>query len=269
MLKWIVFASFGILILGLLYSCSAKKSHKKSQEKASKTILVSTLRATGKLALKRPSEYCLKDGYIYSSTKYHADYLNIFSKTISDKIHEPLLGKAVVITGTMRNDLSKIIEKKEKCPPKYGEMESSQQIRSDWVGEETGFHIGHSTKEKLSRLSYFEYSAIRPFDGVKTYVENNKQIVVFQNTLEQKIDKLQIIAHYEGGWGKPQPGFVKREFQNLNSQEQIRVSFQPTLKDKNSRPGRPPRSKKFRSIIIKGSGINLKINLEIFTSFSR
>ena len=61
------------------------------------------------------------------------------------------LGKVVQITGVKDSDLNKIIVKKGKAPADYGKQQSMMQIRSDWVGEETGFNIGRSTFEKLKK----------------------------------------------------------------------------------------------------------------------
>ncbi len=162
-------------------------------------IFLGILHKTYPLALKCPSEYCLEDGYLYQSTNYAIGNVNFyyeFKRDISS-----LAGKIVVARGRMLRGLNKILTKLGKAPEDYGKEQSMMQIRSDWVREETGFQIGHSTLEKLSQVSYFHAMDIEEYKGFSIKKADKKNIEAsFTNSVDSPM-VFTFEGHYESTMG--------------------------------------------------------------------
>ena len=186
---------------------------KKARRK--KIVIIGKLVKTKPLALKKPSEYALEDDHLYKSTDYYVGNLFIHSRKKRDLSH--LEGKVVAVHGYLDKDLNKIIEKIGMAPADYGAQESRMQIRSDWVGEETGFTVGHSTTDKLRDVPFVRYYKIKECRSfrVKKYFENRKIEIVFRNELRKSIANLALVAHYESVFGKPVPMYQDKKIKNL------------------------------------------------------
>ena len=104
------------------------------------------------------------------------------------------------------------------------------QIRSDWVGEETGFEIGYTTKAKLKNKEYFELITIKAFKGVN--VDDNKKEVnlSFTNNTGVQIKKMNVVGHYESTRGKPVPYGETKSFTNIKQKQTIKIKFQKLIK---------------------------------------
>ncbi|NUM36808.1 MAG: hypothetical protein HUU50_19875 [Candidatus Brocadiae bacterium] len=189
-----IFFLFSILVL-----CNAQ------QQEAPKTVyFLGVLERTSPLTWKCPGEYCLEDGYLYKSTEYRLGDENLHSDIQEDI--STLVGKMVLIQGIMDSDLNKITKKLDKAPENYGQEQSMVQIRSDWVREETGFHIGHSTKEKLAKVSFIRAKQIKEFHDFSFKKTDKKLEVFFANNFPFAIP-VELVAQYETNMGKPQPKY--------------------------------------------------------------
>ncbi|HCL57700.1 MAG TPA: hypothetical protein DHW82_11935 [Spirochaetia bacterium] len=164
---------------------------------------------------KNPSEYVLEDGYLYQGVNYSiTGGTHVYADASLDL--EKYAGKTVLLKGSFQKDLNRILIKGEKVPENYGDEESKMQIRSDWVGEETGFNIGHSTKEKLKQVSYFQITSIEEYQGKISFTQKGKTVLfIFENQLID-ISKAEVIVHYEtNGYGKPSPYYETVKIKNL------------------------------------------------------
>ncbi len=151
--------------------------------------------------LLNPSEYVLEDGYLYKGADYRINGTNI---VLTDKKNvDKLAGKVVIIYYDVKKDLNKILKKKGKAPKDYGMQESMMQMREDWVSKETGFNIGHSTRKRLKTINYFKVVKIVHYPGFSTNEKKDGYQVNFTNYFNGPIKAFTIIAHYEGGSGKP------------------------------------------------------------------
>ena len=168
-------------------------------------IYVGVLGKTYPLAWKNPSEYALEDGYLYKSTDYSLGEMNL----LSTQDLSAFVGKIVVVHALLDKDLNKILVKKGKCPEDYGRKENMVQIRNDWVGAETGFDIGRSTRAKLKHVPFLRCCKIELFGGLKIK-HNTKQKelkIIFRNTFKQPLNGLRMVAHYETMYAKPSPTY--------------------------------------------------------------
>lgn len=204
------------------------------------------------LAFKNPSEYCLEDGKLYRSSEH--SFMGMFLLAQHEKLDE-LAGNIVWAEGHIRPDLTQIISEIGPCPADYGKEESMMQIRSDWVGEETGFRIGHSTREKLAKLSYFSAATLLVYHGVKSDNRDGKVEISFTNTLDIAVANLEITAHYESTKGKPQPGYRSQKFHNILPGQTVKASFPAGYKEDRQ-------NYRYHSYIIEGDGERLTIRIE-------
>lgn len=226
------FFIFFILLTLSLTIVSAQKGRKEMpKEKEHSLVRVGILQKTYPLALKKPSEYCLEDGYLYKSTSYKIGDMNIHFEKKEDV--SALVGKVVLVYGKKDKDLNQIIVKQGKAPSDYGREASMMQIRSDWVGEETGFDIGHSSREKLKKVTFLRCSKIQEFKGlnVKRHEKEGLVEVSFQNTLGEDVNNLEIIAHYESVKGKPSPHYKKETFSTVKPWQSATVTFPTMVKE--------------------------------------
>lgn len=228
--------------------------------------IVTILRSSEPLALKHPSEYCLEDGFLYQGAQWHAGELKVHSPLLSPGKLLAFQGKTVVLAGILQKDMNAILVKKGPCPSDYGEEESRTQMRSDWVGEETGFQIGRSTREKLASLSYLELREIEKFDGIAVnFLERGRQWEVsLANTLGINLNDVEIVAHYEIYRGKPMPRFKSQTRKTLAPREVMKEFFPQIYVNKGGEKAIPAAKSRLESFYIRARGENLKIMLEIF-----
>ncbi|WP_372365828.1 hypothetical protein [Candidatus Uabimicrobium sp. HlEnr_7] len=240
-----------IILLSITYA-------DEQQQQQQQIVFVGTLVKNEPLGLKNPSEYCLEDGHIYKGAKYRIAGKNIHSSNPQDL--SSIYGKTVIVYGKLVKDLNKILTKGEKAPEDYGREQSMMQIRSDWVTEETGFSVGRSTKKRLKRFSYIEYSKVEEFKGLQVEKSDNIITVTLKNTFENDIKDLSIIAHYEVVFGKPSPRYTTNTIDNLYSQQSITITF-PTIFSQQSPNRRQKRAAKYRDIIITATAENFHLNI--------
>lgn len=243
-----------IVFLGCLWA------QEKAKVEKTEIVFIGSLTKNKPLGLMNPGEYCLEDGYIYKGADYRIGKTNIYTENAEDL--SSLEGKIVVIYGKMVTDLNKILVKGKKAPEDYGLMESSYQLRSDWVTEETGFSIGRSTHERLKNFSYLHYSKIEEFQGVLMTQDNSEITVKFTNTIAEKIDNLEILAHYESVQGKPVPHYIVNSVQTLHKGQSVSLTF-PTHYSIETRQGKEKQAQ-FHSIGINtyqnGLTVDIKLN---------
>ena len=160
------------------------------------------------LGMSNPSEYCLEDGHLWQGSKFRLDDENLFGVVIDPA----LVGKTVIIYGTSKPSLDSMLVKGAACPPGYGDQESAMQMRSDWTSPECGFTIGRSTHEKLRALSYLDAQAVFPVTFIEsaTSADDGSFTVTVSNPLAAPIEGAEVVSHYEGGRGKPQPRYERQ-----------------------------------------------------------
>lgn len=255
---------FTILIFSLISHGAwlwAQDSEKAPEEAppAKQKLFVGVLKRTYPLSFKKPSEYCLEDGYLYKSADYKIGELFLHSDSPQDLT--AFEGKIVMAWGQEEQDLTRIIVKKEKAPEDYGREAGMMQIRSDWVGEETGFNIGHSTHEKLKQVPFFRYTQIQEFQGIEVINEETQLQVKFTNTLEKVLTTVEIIGHYEStSRGKPSPYYDTKTHQNVQPKQLIEEIFKASVTIEERR-------KDFRlhSVEIHAQGEDLEFAIEVFS----
>lgn len=172
----------------------------------------------------------------------------------------------VIIQGSVHENLFEKLIRKNECPPNYGEKESNQQIRSDWVSAETGFTVGRSTSGKLKSIRYLEAAEIKPFSGFTLHkeAETESYTAVFKNTLQVPVNNLEIVAHYEShSFGKPMPHYITRKFPLVKPGQRATYVMPVMHESADSQPGK---KKKFRfhSVEARSSSQGLNIHLELF-----
>lgn len=136
-----------LLIAPISFNCANKEILKPLPEDKSlyEKVFVGILNKNSPLSLKYPSELCLDDGFLYKGVPYRIENYNLYSKPeIELKAFE---GKVIIIQGSFKKDVNRIMTKMKACPADYGREKSYLQIRSDWVSNETGFAIGRSSKK--------------------------------------------------------------------------------------------------------------------------
>ncbi len=174
-------------------------------------------------ALRNPSEYALEDGCLYKTTDYRIG--NTFIYHPNSKFLAPFVDKVVVLQGKMDKDLNQIIQKIGQTPENYAQEESMMQIRSDWVGPETGFKIGHSTKAKLKALNFFRCYSLQEYPGWKYRQQQGQISIEFTNLLNQTMQEIQFIGHYESDKGKPSPYYLTQQVSQFRPQQSISLEF--------------------------------------------
>lgn len=183
---------------------------------------IGSLHKNQPLGIANPSEYCLEDGHIWQGAEYRLDRDNIFGVDID----EALAGETVIVYGTAKKSLDSMVQKRGPCPPDYGARESAQQIRSDWTSPECGFSIGRSTHAKLQELLYIEARAVFALEFIKrtgSDADAGTIEVEVHNPLATPLLDAEIVSHYEGGRGKPQPRYERQKI-TLQPGERKRVS---------------------------------------------
>ncbi len=185
-----------LLIAPISFNCANKEILKPLPEDKSlyEKVFVGILNKNSPLSLKYPSELCLDDGFLYKGVPYRIENYNLYSKPeIELKAFE---GKVIIIQGSFKKDVNRIMTKMKACPADYGREKSSLQIRSDWVSNETGFAIGRSSKKRLSQLQYFEYMRVEEFNGLEIIKEDKikKVRVSFKNIFDRDLKDISIIV---------------------------------------------------------------------------
>lgn len=207
-----------ILIITLFILCFSLSAAAEDKE----IKLLVQLKKNEPKALKNPSEYKLEDGYLYTGSDYsYVGGTHVYAdKTIN---LEPFAGKPVLLKGRFKTDLNNILTKGPLAPADYGQKESIQQLRSDWVGEETGFTVGQSTREKLKKVRYFHITEISAYNGITLSKPgtDKKVTLTFKNTLGAEIQKMKIQLHYEVNVGKPHPYYESMVVKNLKAGESV------------------------------------------------
>jgi hypothetical protein len=234
------------------------------KDKKKDFLLVTNLIKNSPLSLKHPSEYCLEDNYLYEGATHRAGELNVF--ILPDRNTEIPGDRFVIIRGSVQKGLDKKLTKKSECPAGYGEKESSQQIRSDWVADETGFSVGKSSTEKMKTIAYIEAENITAFKGFTLSRDSDKKMykAVFTNNLKVPVKNLKLVAHYEShGFGKPMPHFTSKKFPLVKPGQKATYIIPETLENKDKMRGRKQKYS-FHSAKVSSHSNDLRILLEIF-----
>ncbi|BBM82751.1 hypothetical protein [Candidatus Uabimicrobium amorphum] len=192
-------------------------------------IVIGKLVKTKPLTMKKPSEYVLEDDMLYKGADYYVGDLYIHSTKKRDL--SDLENRVVMVHGYLEKDLNKVLEVIGECPENYGEQESMQQIRSDWVDDETGYSIGHSSTEALKQVSYVRYYKIQKCKGfrAKKYLDSKKVEIIFHNHLRKSISDLKLVAHYESVFGKPVPMYQDKKIASLSPGEKASFVIPMTI----------------------------------------
>ena len=204
-------------------------TQEQSKPQRHRIIVIGKLIKTKPLTMKKPSEYVLEDDMLYKSADYYVGNLYIHSTRKRDLSN--LENRVVMVHGYLEKDLNKVIEVIGECPENYGEQESMQQIRSDWVDEETGFSIGRSSTEALKKVSYVRYYKIQKCKGfrAKKYLDTKKVEIIFHNQLRKSIPDLKLVAHYESVFGKPVPMYQDKKIASLSPGEKASFVIPMTI----------------------------------------
>lgn len=204
-------------------------TQEKPKPQRHRIIVIGKLTKTKPLTMKKPSEYVLEDDMLYKSADYYVGNLYIHSTRKRDLSN--LENRVVMVHGYLEKDLNKVIEVIGECPDNYGEQESMQQIRSDWVDEETGYSIGRSSTEALKKVSYVRYYKIQKCKGfrAKKYLDSKKVEIIFHNQLRKSIPDLKLVAHYESVFGKPVPMYQDKKIASLSPGEKASFVIPMTI----------------------------------------
>lgn len=204
-------------------------TQEKPKPQRHRIIVIGKLIKTKPLTMKKPSEYVLEDDMLYKSADYYVGNLYIHSTRKRDLSN--LENRVVMVHGYLEKDLNKVIEVIGECPDNYGEQESMQQIRSDWVDEETGYSIGRSSTEALKKVSYVRYYKIQKCKGfrAKKYLDSKKVEIIFHNQLRKSIPDLKLVAHYESVFGKPVPMYQDKKIASLSPGEKASFVIPMTI----------------------------------------
>jgi len=208
----------------------------------------------------------LEDGYIYKGVNYSiAGGTHVYADVSLEL--EKYAGKTVLVKGSFQKDLNRILIKGEKAPEDYGMKESMVQIRSDWVGKETGFNIGHSTKEKLKEVSYFQITSIEEYQGKISFIQKNQRqtaFFIFENRLGD-IQNAEAVIHYEtSGYGKPSPYYETVKIKNLKKGQIFQKEIPFIVKIKGA--GKEKYICLLRDIVIKQQSGSFQILVKKFVS---
>lgn len=220
------------------------------------------------LSLKNPSEYCLEDEKLYTGSEYRAGELNIFSADEKKPLKADF--KFALIVGKIKKDMNPKLKFKSECPTGYGEKESEQQLRSDWVSKETGFTIGRSTKDIMKDISYIEVQKISEFKGfeLRRTKKYGYSSVYFKNSLNTEIPELTITAHYESsGKGKPYPDYRHKTYTNVQKGDKIFFEVPHKYAKEKENPSDKTVNFHLHSVSATAVTQDIKISLEIIKDY--
>ncbi|HMV79067.1 MAG TPA: hypothetical protein PL048_00500 [Leptospiraceae bacterium] len=220
------------------------------------------------LSLKNPSEYCLEDEKLYTGSEFRAGELNIFSADEKKPLKADF--RFAVIVGKLKKDMNSKLKFKSECPAGYGEMESSQQLRSDWVSKETGFTIGRSSRDIMKEISYIEVQKISEYKGfeLRRTKKYGYSSVYFKNSLSTEIPELTITAHYESkGKGKPYPDYRNKTYTNVQKGDKIFFEIPHKYAKEKEDPSDKSVSFHLHSVSATAVTPDIKISLEIIKDY--
>ena len=161
-----------------------------------------------------PDRYCLEDDNLWLGASSRLGRINIFSEK---EIPANYNGQTVVVSAKKKRSMDEKIKLGGPCTQKNEIL----QFRDDWYSDEGG---SFTTHQKLKEAEYLEVNEILPIQLLrlpqplelprkgKLKEDHNQdktigkalEIVVF-NPFSIKLDKLQVVVHYEGGPLKETP----------------------------------------------------------------
>ncbi|PKN23960.1 MAG: hypothetical protein CVU65_13130 [Deltaproteobacteria bacterium HGW-Deltaproteobacteria-22] len=154
------------------------------------------------------SEYCI-GGLIYEGLPYRFEGINVrFPAGTSPELIEKSPGLIVMMSKKV-NLASTLVKTDRTCDPKEPPM---AQARSDWGTPECGQQSPcNTTLSALSAHSFWEVTTVEAYSGLSVTVSGDGRVlqVKLTNVFATKQAAQQLVAHYEGGPGKPMPHFLK------------------------------------------------------------
>jgi len=195
-------------------SAQAAVGGKRAASSHSGSCFVGQLGANEKMDHFRPADFCV-DGQHFVGAAYRLSRLNLFGV---DSLPSEWLGEYVMVPAERRANLADKLQSTGPCPA--GEPFPIQ-ARGDWSPEE-GSYL--TTTERLSQADYLEATGEPRLISLMTVHEpppqkggrkrgaspsdpNAEVVVELTNTLDEPLEALQVIFHYEGGPTKPMPHY--------------------------------------------------------------
>jgi len=195
-------------------SAQAGGETRRAAPRASNHCFVGQLGANEKMDHVRPADFCV-DGQHYVGAAYRLSRLNLFGV---DALPSEWLGEYVMVSAVRRANLASRLEPTGPCPA--GEPFPIQ-ARDDWAPEE-GSYL--TTTERLSQADYLEVtgeprllsllSVQRPPPekrgrkrGASPSDPSAEVVALLSNPLDEPLEALRVVFHYEGGPGKPMPHY--------------------------------------------------------------
>jgi hypothetical protein len=137
---------------------------------------------------------------------------------------------ALLVTGVLKPDLASTLTRSERPCSRDGEIYA--QARSDWGTPECGQGLPCFTSlEALTKFSYWEFSEVRDYEGLTLTKSTDGAAlnVSFRNVFSSAQAAMELVAHYEGGPGKPMARFVKHPIPPLAPGQQHVASVPLTI----------------------------------------
>ncbi len=142
---------------------------------------------------------------------------------------------ALLVTAVLKPDLSSVLTRTDRPCSRDGEIMA--QARGDWGTPECGQGLPCFTSlAGLKKFSFWELVEARDFEGlVVTATADGASLEVrFKNVFGNAQEAQELVAHYEGGPGKPMPRFLKHPIPAL-AQGQDHVVTVPLVIDEDQK----------------------------------
>jgi hypothetical protein len=191
-----------------------------------------------------PLIYCLEDEKsTYRGFTYRVKDLNLKlpeSLTIPKKSNKEVF----IILGKVKPNIYQNITKIGECDlDNFGGDLRFQQIRLDWLPtenrENTGMPInsipGVTSKKRLEELSFFEVKSIHKAKILTFKKQKDDLLIKIKNPLSLTLKNVKLIAHYEGGRGKPMPHYKIIQISDISHKQIIRKTLPLSISDSEKR----------------------------------
>jgi len=185
------------------------------------------------------SEYCIlgedgRTGVFHEGLPYRLGGVNVRpgAKVAGELEKAP----ALLVTAVLRPDMSSVLTRTDRPCSRDGVIMA--QARGDWGTPECGQGLPCFTSlAALAKFSYWELLEARNFEGLSVTpgADGASLEVRFKNVFGVAQEAQELVAHYEGGPGKPMPRFLKHPVPAL-VQGQEHVVTVPLVVDEDEKP---------------------------------
>lgn len=148
----------------------------------------------------QPSDYCLDDGMQYQGARWRLGRINVFG--LDAELSALARSQAVIVYGREEAPLLSVLQKVGPCPD---EELPVMQMRSDWIADEGGYR---TTRARLQELTYIQGQAALAVTLYEVIAADERELRLrVHNPFDAPYSEMSLIAHYEGGPGKPMPHY--------------------------------------------------------------